>query len=52
VLRATTALDDLKQELTGGLVLPGDPEWDAARAAWLLDVDQRPAAVLPRCPTR
>jgi FAD binding domain len=45
VLRATTTLDDLKEELTGGLVLPGDPDWDAARAAWLLDVDQRPAAV-------
>jgi FAD/FMN-containing dehydrogenase len=26
-------------------VLPGDPEWDAARAAWNLAVDQRPAAV-------
>jgi FAD/FMN-containing dehydrogenase len=45
VLRATTTLDNLKEELTGGLVLPGDPGWDTARAAWLLDVDQRPAAV-------
>jgi hypothetical protein len=45
VLRATTTLGNLKEELTGGLVLPGDPGWDAARAAWLLDVDQRPAAV-------
>ena len=26
VLRATTTLDDLKDELTGGLVLPGDPD--------------------------
>ena len=26
VLRATTTLDDLKDELTGGLVLPVDPD--------------------------
>jgi FAD/FMN-containing dehydrogenase len=45
VLRATTTLEDLRERLTGRLVLPGDPDWDAARAAWLLDVDQRPAAV-------
>src|SRR5262245_21921762 len=27
------------------LVFPGDPRWDAARKAWNLAVDQRPAAV-------
>jgi FAD/FMN-containing dehydrogenase len=27
------------------LVRPGDPDWDTARAAWNLAVDQRPAAV-------
>lgn len=26
MLRATTTLDDLKDELTGGLVLPGGPD--------------------------
>ena len=26
MLRATTTLDDLKDELTGGLVLPVDPD--------------------------
>src|SRR5262245_31465344 len=31
------------------LVFPGDPGWDAARQAWNLAVDQRPAAVaIPR----
>src|SRR6478736_6399528 len=36
--------------LCGGTIhLPGDPGYDAARTAWNLAVDQRPAAVaLPR----
>ncbi|WP_394554940.1 FAD-binding oxidoreductase [Agromyces sp. MMS24-JH15] len=38
-------LEDLRSQLTGTLVLPGEPEYDAARAAWNLAVDQRPAAV-------
>jgi FAD/FMN-containing dehydrogenase len=43
----TTALDfsDLRQELTGALTVPGDAEWDSARQAWNLAVDQRPVAV-------
>ncbi|MFD0474853.1 FAD-binding oxidoreductase [Nonomuraea thailandensis] len=36
----------LGSRLEGVLVLPGDPGWDAARAAWQLAVDQRPAAVV------
>jgi FAD/FMN-containing dehydrogenase len=32
-------------ETAAGLVRAGDPEWDAARQAWNLSVDQRPAAV-------
>src|SRR5215468_4194696 len=32
--------------LDGSLVLPGDPEWDAARQAFHLTVDQRPVAVV------
>src|SRR5581483_6303034 len=36
---------DLRANLVGELVLPGDEGWDAARAAWNLAVDQRPAAV-------
>src|SRR5688572_6571740 len=31
--------------LTGDLVTPDQPEWDAARRAWNLTVDQRPALV-------
>ena len=38
--------DDLRTELDGPLVRPGDANWDEARAAWHLDVDQRPAAVV------
>jgi hypothetical protein len=35
----------LRGRLTGQVVLPGDPEWDEARRAWNLAVDQRPSAV-------
>jgi hypothetical protein len=36
---------DLRARLRGELYVPGDEAWDAARAAWNLAVDQRPAAV-------
>ena len=39
------ALEDLRTNLTGTLVLPGEAEYDAARAPWNLSIDQRPAAV-------
>jgi len=35
----------LRLRLNGDLVLPGDPEWDGARRAWNLAVDQRPFGV-------
>ena len=35
----------LRDALTGSVVLPGDDGWDAARQAWNLAVDQRPALV-------
>ena len=35
-------VDDLRTELDGRLVRPGDPDWDQARAAWNLAVDQHP----------
>src|SRR5579872_2295878 len=41
----TGDLRALGDRLTGELVLPGDPEWDDARRAWNLAVDQRPFAV-------
>src|SRR4029453_10635258 len=41
----TGDLHALRGRLTGGLVLPGDPEWDDARGAWNLAVDQRPVAI-------
>ncbi len=39
----------LRSRVGGTVVLPGDEGWDAARQAWNLAVDQRPAVVaLPR----
>lgn len=36
---------DLRELLDGDFVVPGDDDWDEARLAWNLAVDQRPAAV-------
>jgi len=36
---------DVRANLVGEIVLPGDENWDEARLAWNLAVDQRPAAV-------
>jgi FAD/FMN-containing dehydrogenase len=36
----------LRARVVGDVVLPGDDEWEAARLAWNLAVDQRPAAVV------
>src|SRR5918994_633968 len=38
-------LDPLRELLDGDVVAPGDPDWNEARQAWNLAVDQRPAAV-------
>lgn len=48
-LHTTTTQDGLarlRAELRGDLLLPGDPGWDDARAAWQLLVDQHPVAVV------
>ncbi|HEX6150178.1 FAD-binding oxidoreductase [Nocardioides sp.] len=39
-------LADLRRRVAGALHLPDDETWDAARAAWIVTVDQRPLAVL------
>jgi UDP-N-acetylenolpyruvoylglucosamine reductase len=41
----TADVDALRGRLAGDVVLPGEPDWDAARRAWNLAVDQQPAAV-------
>jgi hypothetical protein len=41
----TADLAALARDLRGELVTPAAPGWDAARQAWNLAVDQRPAAV-------
>src|SRR3954468_18902082 len=35
----------LRERLAGQIVLPGEGDWDAARQAWNLAVDQQPLAV-------
>ena len=42
---AAAAVRALRGRVDGELVTPGDEDWDAARQAWNLAVDQRPAAV-------
>jgi len=45
----TTAFTDLSAEMTGRVVTPSDPEWDATRQVFNLATDLRPAAIaLPR----
>jgi FAD binding domain len=42
---ATTDVAVLQERLAGDLTVPTDAAWDAARQAWNLTVDKRPAAV-------
>lgn len=44
--RVRHEIRELAARLDGRLTVPGDPGWDADRAAWNLAVDQRPAAVV------
>lgn len=43
--RAEEAWNELRELIRGDVVSPTDPDWDTARVAWNLAVDQRPAAV-------
>ena len=45
--RAAAPLDPsaLRARVEGDIVLPGDDDWDAARLAWNLAIDQHPALV-------
>jgi FAD/FMN-containing dehydrogenase len=45
-LELETGFDALACRLDGDVVRPGDLEWDVARRAWQLAVDQRPEAVV------
>ena len=42
---AVADFEALRRRCTGSVVTPSDEAWDAARQAWNLAVDQRPAAV-------
>lgn len=44
-MSSTSTFDAVRPRLSGALVLPDDPGYDAARQPWNLAVDQRPAAV-------
>lgn len=49
MLATTTTFADLSARMTGRVVAPADPDWDAARRVFNLAMDLRPAAVvLPR----
>lgn len=41
-----STLEELRGRLHGGLLLPGESGWDAARAPWQLLADQHPDAVV------
>ncbi len=41
-------VNDLKREIRGTLLQPGDPEYDEARSVWNAMIDRRPALIL-RC---
>jgi FAD/FMN-containing dehydrogenase len=46
---ATTPFTDLAAQMTGRVVTPSDPDWDATRQVFNLTTDLRPAAIaLPR----
>jgi FAD/FMN-containing dehydrogenase len=42
----TRKLERSVAAITGRVVLPDNPNWDEARAAWNLTVDQQPAAII------
>jgi FAD/FMN-containing dehydrogenase len=42
----SSAIEQLEFELLGSLITPTDTEWDTARAAWNLTVNQQPTAVV------
>ena len=46
MLPSSSEIRALDARLTGSALGPDDAGWDAARAAWNLQVDQRPAAVV------
>ena len=45
---SATTLAELRARFSGEIVVPGDPDYDAARAVWNATVDRRPA-VVARC---
>lgn len=45
-VRERESFDELRGAVRGQVVTPGEADWDQARRAWNLAVDQRPAAVV------
>ncbi len=43
-----TRIDELKERMTGEVLLPGDEAYESARAIWNAMIDKRPAAIV-RC---
>ncbi len=44
--RGDEYLEQLQTEMTGAVLVEGDADYDAARSAWNLNVDQRPAVIV------
>ena len=40
-----TALERLRQDFTGGIIVPDDPAYDAARTLFNAMIDKRPGAI-------
>ncbi|MGG8409124.1 FAD-binding protein, partial [Streptomyces sp. 12297] len=49
--KAGTALAELREDLTGEVLAPGDPGYDEARTIYNAMIDRRPA-VIARCADR
>src|SRR6185503_19948518 len=45
---ACSTIDQLKSRFRGDLIVPGDPQYDAARAVFNVTIDRRPA-LIARC---
>jgi hypothetical protein len=43
---AANRVDGLQSQIQGRVIIPGDPEYDQARQAWNLAVDQHPAMIV------